>query len=181
MSSFLRTAVKDFVDTLNESSDCLTEFAFASPGTSNFNRAIYCERASESNLLEYSQLQSNVSFATGFCKERLDSIALGKQIIRRGADRHVRLKHILSFDVDFKENTPNYESSQREKLITCVWDKIREALSAANISTWITVFSGNGLHLHFKLRQPYEISSVQHYKQIYDTIRCYLELSLIHI
>ncbi len=175
MSPCLQTAVKDFVDTLNESSGCLTEFAFASPGTSNFNRAIYCERPSESSLLEHSQSGSNVSFATGFCKERLDSIALGTQIIRQGADRYVRLKNILSFDVDFKGNTPNYEPSQREDLITSIWGKIREALSAARISTWMTVFSGNGLHLHFKLRQPYEISSAQRYRQIYSAIRCYLE------
>ena len=146
-----KTLAEDFVKTITHNKDYLTEIAFASPGTSRFSRAIYFERLNSSDLIHLVQKKENISFAAGFCKESLGPIAIGSKTTRKGADQHIKLKSIISFDIDFKDNVSEYKASMRQELISSFATKIKNSLVNHNIPLWMLAFSGNGLHLHFKL------------------------------
>ena len=63
----------------------------------------------------------------------------------------------------------------RQELTDSLSIKIKEALTCHRIPLWMLAFSGNGLHLHFKLTTPYQLNSIRQYKNIYDSLRGYLE------
>lgn len=171
----LATAITDFVSTANEGDGTLTEIALAKAGTTKFNRAIYYERLLEEDIHHLSRLKSNMSFGSGFGKEAMQPLVLGSEINRKGADRFVVEKNLLSFDLDFKDNFENYGAEHRETLRVQFSETLANALSGAGIQPWMTAFSGNGLHLHFKMKMPYRIESAQRYTEIYDSVRNYLE------
>lgn len=165
----------DFLSTVNQGNGTLCEIAFAKAGTSQFNRAIYYEHLSLLDVKRLSELKINISFSCGLNKAAMQPLILGSETGRKGADRYVSEKNIISFDLDFKDNVAEYCVEEREQLLLHISEQIKVRLSSAKVYPWMTVFSGNGLHLHFKLHKPYGINSLQAYKQIYDSIRCYLE------
>lgn len=169
------TALTDFILTANGGGKSLIEIAFARPGTSQFNRAIYYEHLGESEIRRLLQLKSNISFACGLSKDALQPLVLGSETSRKGADRYIANKSIISFDLDFKHNVSEYDPTQRQIIAAQFSIQVQNAFAKAKLRPWMVVFSGNGLHLHFKLKTPYQIDSMQHYKQVYDSIRCYLE------
>ena len=64
---------------------------------------------------------------------------------------------IVSFDLDFKQNLPAYDGRDRDELCDRFRAQISERLAEHGIIPWIMVFSGNGIHLHFKLGMAYPI------------------------
>ncbi len=170
-----KSAELDFITLVNEQPGGLIELAFASPGTSQFNRALYLEQLSQAELQQLSLQIRNVSFAIGFSKSAMQPVSLCTETQRKGADRYVTYKKIISFDVDFKDNQDNYSPNQRDFLVEKLGTQVQEVCASYQLPLWMLVFSGNGLHLHFKLQQAYEMVSIQQYKQMYDACRAYLE------
>ena len=89
-----KKVTEDFVKTISHNNGLLTELAFANPGTSHFNRAIYFETLNSSDFTNLIKNKENISFATGFCKESLGPIAIGSKTTRKGADQHIKLKFL---------------------------------------------------------------------------------------
>lgn len=160
-----KNAETDFVETLGQNKDQLIEIALARPGTSRFNRALYLEDMTKDDLARVCQREANVSFAIGLSKEMLQPIPLNTETSRKGIDKAVKAKNIISFDLDFKDN-PSLSQDQNQEIL--------DRLFEHKISPWLFVFSGHGLHLHFKMK-TYELSSIQRYKEIYSLCQSYLE------
>ena len=170
-----KSAFENFLEVLNATENYLIEIAIAPSGTSKFNRAIYFDNLTEFDLQRISKAKGNFSFTTGLSKEGLQPLVFGVETNRKGGDQHTRIKNIISFDLDFKENVEGYKSSQSDEVRIRVGEKIQDALKQHKIPIWMMVFSGNGFHLHFKLSTPYQITSVQKYKQLYECMQSYLE------
>lgn len=97
------------------------------------------------------------------------------KVARKGMDCNIRLKNIISFDLDFKQNVEEYRTEQREQLTEKFSNILKDTLLKHRVFPWMMVFSGNGLHLHFRLAKPYELTSIQNYRHMYNAMRCYLE------
>lgn len=174
-SANLPSALIDFINTINCCKECVIEMAFASPGSSKFNSALYFEKIDESTLISLSQLKMNVAFAAGYDKKSMDNLILGTKTARIGRDGNIKFKNILGFDLDFKFNVTNYCEKQRSQLTDKFSQHLKDVFDKHNIPIWMMVFSGNGIHVYFKLETPYTLTSTQRYKQIYEAIKCYLE------
>ncbi len=155
----------DFASILNKMSDCLTEFAFAEKGGSMFNRAIYVEEVKPSFLRELSLHDGNVAFLTDCQKDKINA-TINQITYRQAKNEFIISKGIISFDIDFKSiqkdflsmpaiNKFNFAIAYSERLI----NKIHQN----NIPLWVINYSGNGLHLHFKLSSPFIVINPQHY------------------
>jgi putative DNA primase/helicase len=169
----LNTIKTDFINNINQGN--ISEVAFANRGTSRFNSAIYYENISELDLLDFARAKSNVSFATGFGKKAIGGQTLGVKGPRRGTDKDIISKNIISFDLDFKQNVEGYDGRQGQLLAHEFSDRLKRSLDFHQIPLWMMVFTGNGIHLHFRLESPYQIESTPSYKRIYDAMRSYLE------
>lgn len=166
----LDSAKEDFLQTLNGVENQLIELATAHSGTSRFNRAVYLENLTYEHLDKICRKDANVSFASGFSKDILQPTPLNIETTRRGIDKAVKVKSLISFDLDFKDN-PSLECSNALETII---DKLTEQKTCP----WLLVFSGHGLHFHFKMKTPYELSSIQRYKEVYSFCQSYLETTL---
>ena len=169
--------VHDFLNVIKTSqeSSTLIEIAIAPCGSSKFNRAIYFDDLSASDLENMTRRQENISFTSGLDRDSLEPLTLRAETSRKGSDKAILIKNIISFDLDFKENIEGYLPFQGSELKETLGEQLKSCLEENGVPIWMLVFSGNGFHLHFKLNDPYEIKSVQKYKEIYDSFRRYLE------
>lgn len=88
----------------------------------------------------------------------------------RAKDSDMLDQNIMSFDLDFKEFDPTFyelESVTKLQKVTTVWERKKAALDALDLTPWLVVFSGNGLHLHYRVE---EFISVKNYSTYYDFV-----------
>lgn len=173
----MKEILRDFVETISTPGK-LVEFALADVGGSKFNKAIYFNSLSIEECLEVIKQKKNVSFLSGLEIDLMPVISVKSIVARIGQDSYVKSKNIISFDLDFKDcykHYANYESAQKEGTKNYVANKIIDSLSGTVLSPWLMIYSGNGIHLHYKFKQSQKIDSIQHYKLIYDAVRTYLE------
>ncbi len=159
----------DFAATLNKSINCLTEFSFAQKGSSKFNKAIYVDKVSPSFLDQISSRDCNVAFLADCMKEKITA-PLNKMVFRQTKNETILKKSILSFDIDFKTINAEFLSthlSSKLSFAIAIAGKFIEKIQQNNLPVWIINFSGNGLHLHFKLAEPIIIKTSDDYGNCY--------------
>ncbi len=159
----------DFAATLNMADDCLTEFAFADKGGSKFNRAIYTEKVTPSLLEELSLRPCNVAFLTN-CNKNKINVPLNKTVFRQAKNETISIKNIISFDIDFKDIDKEFLSmSVKEKynFAISIAGKIIEEAEKSKVPIWIINYSGNGIHLHFRLKTPIKVPDPAQYQSRY--------------
>lgn len=166
-SHCLKSVEEDFIKVVNGGEGELVELSFAQSGASRFNQSVYYEVIDQGTLQRARDAKQNISFAAGLSKSSLQPVPLGTQTTRKSGDRHVQKKRIISFDLDFKDNS----HVEPRDILGMVMTSLRHH----NSLPWIFVHSGNGLHLHFKLSNPYKIESAQQYRAIYDACLGYLQ------
>ncbi len=147
----------------------LIEIAIASKGGSKFNRAVYYTQITPEALHSIACRETNISFLSDCNIDKMDVI-FGKEIFRQSQNACITAKHIVSFDIDFKDMHEGFKDlalEQRRALLIATAGKIIEQCKTKKIPLWILNSSGNGLHLHFRFSEPIKINAPQDYKQSY--------------
>lgn len=159
----------DFARTLNRFENCLTEFSFADKGCSAFNRAIYMDKVQPAFLQELSLRENNVAFLTDCSRDKIDA-PINKTIFRQAKNESISAKSIISFDIDFKMIEPNFLSMSlngKQNFSISIAGQLVDKIQQNNLPVWIVNYSGNGLHIHFKLK-PLSIINPNTYKLNYQ-------------
>ena len=96
--------ITDFCSVISGKPGEVVEIALANSGTSRFNRAIYFEKITPSVIKELCAKEQNVSFLPSLSKELMQPLPVGSESSRKGSDRFIQSRRIVSFDLDFKDN-----------------------------------------------------------------------------
>jgi len=168
---------QDFSATLAQIPDSYTEIAFAAPDGSKFNQAIYFSPLTPEKLATLHQSPRNVSFLNGCPKSRL---LVQPDLLQRRMTKNSSLseKNIVSFDTDFKTFVPNWLSfspSIKRQKAQELYQALQQKSRDHDLPLWFVLYSGNGLHLHFKTTIPLP---TQNYSPLYLSILGYLECIL---
>ena len=158
----------------------LTEFAVARKGGSMFNRAAYYTRPGVKTLRDFAASEQNVAFLCDIHKAAI-APPHGSLQARQTKNEHLKLKRVISFDLDFKDLSDEYPSWSRKSRREFAWETARTLklqLDKMNLPLWLLVFSGGGLHLHFKLAKPLEIPDPKAYRERYKQWCATLEAAL---
>lgn len=167
---------KSFIQTLNMGENELIEIAFAPKGTSSFQSAIYYASLNEANFDHILERDENISFCANLTPSSEVRIPINQLTQRKGQDKLIQFKSIVSFDLDFKDNIPNYDQLNKDETCDCFVKIILTKLAGTELEPWLIVFSGHGLHLHYKFATPVPIK-IQEYKTIYDGLKNYIEVN----
>lgn len=170
----------DFAATLNMSEECLTEFAFADTGSSAFNRALYAEKVTPSLLEELSLRPCNIAFLAN-CNRRQINAPLNKIVFRQAKNESILIKSIISFDLDFKDVDKRFLSmpeNEKFNFAISISGKIIEESQKSSIPIWVINYSGNGLHLHFRLKMPIKVPIPSEYQARYRNWLSILSVAL---
>lgn len=166
---------QDFSHTLNAVPASYIEIAFAAPGGSEFNQATYYNALTPEELQKLSASSRNVAFLNGCKKNQL--LASTGGLTRRVANNACIIeKNILSFDADCKEFIPNWSQlscEEKRSKARLLGQDLMEKRETHNVPLWCLLYSGNGIHLHFKLQTPLPVD--KQYKAFYLSILGYLE------
>jgi hypothetical protein len=172
--------IDDFATTLNNSKDCLTEISFADKGSSAFNRAIYTDKIESGFLKEISLRECNIAFLADCAKDTINA-PLHQTVFRQAKNESIRMKSIISFDIDFKTMKSDFLSmdlSSKFNFAISLAENIVEKTRKNNIPVWIINYSGNGLHIHFKLNNLIHIVDKHEYTSQYKQWTDVLALAL---
>ncbi|MDD9950494.1 MAG: DUF927 domain-containing protein [Zetaproteobacteria bacterium] len=147
----------------------LTEFALGMPGSARLRQAIYTRHVDAQMLADLAGKNHNLSFLTDVpvtaIHGKLDTY--GKRQVRNKDLRH---KSVISFDLNFKDQLADFATftvEKRRQLASHYAQILLRSLQQRQVPLWMLVYSGNGLHLHFKLHQPYKLASVKLYHFYY--------------
>ena len=144
-----------------------TAVAFAPAGESHYQQAQLLDEAEGEDLREFARQPHNVAFLTD-----LEGLAPGvgqmrgdarKQLL---ADRYVRRKSIVSFDLNFAPapgDAAPLDTENRYRAAKVAAHQILCHCEKYRIPLWLLVYSGRGLHLHFKTATPVEVGSPRGY------------------
>lgn len=180
------TILEDMTNTLNKNG-CI-ELAFADPGGSVFSEAIYCRHLNINLLSSLNESGKNIAFLNGLSPDKLSKKAnpkfeFDKLIYRCSSDNTVKQKNVISLDVDFKDFVPNFlelSLCEKKNLVSKTFHDLLPDLKAmigAN-SLWLVVYTGGGLHFHFKLANPIDCSDKEVFAKNYSYLIDYLECNL---
>lgn len=166
----------DFYATIFAIPNTSLEIAFASKGGSVFNTAVYYESLPLDKLESYARTDCNVALLSA-CNSKYLLVPKGEKTKRLATNQCIRHKNVIVFDLDFKDNIPNYtildKKSRKNEVLEFV-DIIKSKIASEQIPLWILNFSGNGLHFYFKLTNPIETHNAYDYKTNYQSICHYL-------
>ena len=166
---------QDFAATLNGIPASYVEVAYAAQGGSIFNTATYYDALTPPELQKLVSQNKNVSFLNG-CKKSQLLATTGSLTQRLANHTCITEKNILSFDADCKDFIPNWSTlSSAEKRAEALQlsQLLLEKQMAHNIPLWVLLYSGNGVHLHFKFKMPLPVE--QTYKSLYLSVLGYLQ------
>jgi putative DNA primase/helicase len=161
---------EDFANILNMSNDTITEFSFAEAGGSKFNKAIYHNSVTPNLLQELVQKPCNVSFLAD-CSKDLIHANIGSPVFRQATNKCIKQKRIISFDIDFKDIFKNKEFTDKPgnfSFALALGGKIIDLAKKNSLPMWLLNFSGNGLHVHFKLSSPWIVNDDKEYSSCYN-------------
>ncbi|MDD9951902.1 MAG: DUF927 domain-containing protein [Zetaproteobacteria bacterium] len=148
-----------------------TAFARAEAGLSHYRVATLHGEVSAEDLHELAQSQQNVAFLTDLegVPEQHERICADpyKSML---ADRYVRRKSVVSFDLNFADSMEDFVTMNEEQKYRVAQVAAYFILAACKencLPLWMLVYSGRGLHLHFKLSTPLALSSSTAYQTKY--------------
>jgi len=166
---------EDFAATLNAIPASYIEVAFAAPGGSEFNQALYYNTLTPPELQKLYSSDRNVSFLNG-CKKNQLVVIPGSMTRRAATGACISEKNILSFDADCKDFIPNWHqisSEEKHSQALQLAKSLIEKQSSHRVPLWLLLYSGNGIHLHFKLKTPFTVG--KDYKAFYLSVLGYFE------
>src|SRR6476469_8467974 len=105
---------EDLAKTLNAIPETFIEISFADPGTKKFNKGIYFDRITPEILSHFAEEQQNVAFLSG-CVLPANDTPLNEIGPRVTRNNMIRRKNIISFDIDFKDLFPDFQSDDYAK------------------------------------------------------------------
>ena len=169
-----QNVLSDIANTLQGIPDTVIEFALAPPGTSDFSRATYRRELNVAYLENLIGAECNVAFLNGLRPDLYHGECQGEsKRVARNDD--VLLKNIISVDCDFKDFVPNADklsAQERLSLAESLIDEHEPSIVEELTKPWMVVFSGYGIHFHFKLEKPLRID--RHYQEGYKRLIDYL-------
>lgn len=165
--------LSDLAKHLSSISGSVVEISFADKGGSKINRARYHQSISGEELESYaSKAGQSVFFLAGIDPQRAN-LNLNMDVIRQTKDDMVAARNIISLDADFKDTIPGFEKlapAEKSSIIRSTFHKHHAKLKASFGDVYFAVISGNGLHLHFKLRNPLECTDKALYEAGYKLL-----------
>lgn len=101
---------------------------------------------------------------------------INKNVVRnlRAKNQDVIRKNIISFDLDLKDSKlygaefVAKSSEDKLEIASKLTDSLFEKFEEAQLVPWLVVFSGNGLHLHYRLEEPIAIVDNEKWGVIYE-------------
>ncbi|MDD9952664.1 MAG: DUF927 domain-containing protein [Zetaproteobacteria bacterium] len=159
-----------------------TALACAAPGMSHYRIGTLHREVTAEDLHELAKSQQNVAFVTDLegVPAKRDTICADptKSML---ADGYIQRKSLISFDLNFADTMEDFDQLDDEH-------KYRHAQVAAHfilaackqncLPLWMLVYSGRGLHLHFKLVHPLPVASAGAYARQYKGWCSLLEVLL---
>lgn len=165
----------DFISTLNSIPNTLTEISFA-----KYTKAIYYDEFELQDFEYHTSQARDVSFLNGI-DPKLSLVPIGEPTRRISNDQCICFKNILTFDLDGKDINSEFKllnCVEQKNLLSNLWKNRKAQIEKYKIPLWMVVFSGHGLHLHFKLSRPLAITDKHEYKRLYNCILEFLSSSL---
>ncbi|MDD9950133.1 MAG: DUF927 domain-containing protein, partial [Zetaproteobacteria bacterium] len=160
---------EDMAATFRIHNDLVTEIAVARKGGSAFSRAAYYTKPGAQTLRQWAASGQNIAFLSDIQRAGIGPSHQDLQP-RKTKNEHFKSKRVLSFDLDFKDIHEEYKSwsrkAQREFALETA-ETIATHLDKLQLPLWLLVFTGGGLHLHFKLSRPVELGEVKDYRARY--------------
>ena len=163
-------ALEDFAATLSAIPDSLIELATADPGGSQITRATYHKGVTLNELIRVAKRDQSAFFLTGIKPQA--PVTLGVETKRITTDQMVTARNIITVDFDFKTGLKDEFISkvavtapveERLEIAKELAERYLPRLKKTLGGPWLIVFSGNGLHIHYRLKKPLEWSSKEEY------------------
>ncbi|MDD9951806.1 MAG: DUF927 domain-containing protein [Zetaproteobacteria bacterium] len=148
-----------------------TALAFAQPGQRNYGEVVVLQAVAAQDLHRLAQEPHNIAFLTD-----LEGVSQQKSCIEVGRqegvlqDRYVQRKSLISFDLDFQKGMADFsdlDEANKYRVARVAAYQILSYVEKNRIPLWMLVYSGRGLHLHFKLSTPFKIDSMDTYERNY--------------
>lgn len=184
--------LQDFANILSILPNSVIEISHAPAGTSEFSHASYYHKINIREINSLLEKFFNIGFLCGisedYFKKSAQDISYAQVTNRIATDEMVVKRNILSLNIDFKEIIPEFKSLSPNEKYEIAKEKfisLHEKLKTKICDVWLSVFSGNGFHLHFKLKSPIDCSDYKkyshHYLELVRTLEEILQINKVKL
>jgi P4 family phage/plasmid primase-like protien len=155
----------------------------APSGTSKFTQATYFDKLEVDELKAFLKKDVNLAFAFGYNSQKLirkweikekTTLCKKKKVKNLIANELFDESNYLRLDIDFKSDVQGFNQAfvslgedEKIKAIQGFFIRHEDKLTKAQKYIFMIVFSGNGVHIYFRLKNP--IPTDQTYSRIYHS------------
>jgi hypothetical protein len=165
----------------------VTEITIALKKDGKYSHAAYTESPSASDLAFYASLSQHIAVVPDLEREglrkkgaQIPTLGLSDEMLvdsnrmknlwRFAEDRLISARHLVTIDLDLKDSIDDflmYSVTKKREVAFSVWEKVRPKFQELDLAPSLGVYSGNGLHFHFLLKDPVDCSDRLKYRAGY--------------